>query len=265
MRWKVRALLASHQLVLNWSERSSSSSGGAHHKWPTQQSHLVLLALSPPVGYTMNDLIFEWDEKGAVQVHDGLTLPQFILKEEKDLRYCTKHYNTGGWCPSSSSRRHNPPPPSIGSPNQKGCAWYTYAAGRGARLVLTAPLSAEHVGSFYPWKRRRVWTLSTWEFVWDEKDQRSSNFLFIALSPPSRHVSLPPFSLLSICRIDFVEAKMRRREREDVCRGAEEEWSRRFCLTNERRSKFRITPLKCWQDWALRCCMNHRQNVVFYL
>lgn len=53
--------------------------------------------LSPPVGYTMNDLIFEWDEKGAVQVADGLTLPQFILKEEKDLRYCTKHYNTGEW------------------------------------------------------------------------------------------------------------------------------------------------------------------------
>lgn len=46
-------------------------------------------------GYTMNDLIFEWDEKGAVQVAEGLTLPQFILKEEKDLRYCTKHYNTG--------------------------------------------------------------------------------------------------------------------------------------------------------------------------
>ncbi|XP_053180138.1 glycine receptor subunit alphaZ1 [Scomber japonicus] len=46
-------------------------------------------------GYTMNDLVFEWDEKGAVQVADGLTLPQFLLKEEKDLRYCTKHYNTG--------------------------------------------------------------------------------------------------------------------------------------------------------------------------
>ncbi|XP_059846493.1 glycine receptor subunit alphaZ1 isoform X2 [Hemitrygon akajei] len=46
-------------------------------------------------GYTMNDLIFEWDESAAVQVADGLTLPQFILKEEKDLRYCTKHYNTG--------------------------------------------------------------------------------------------------------------------------------------------------------------------------
>ena len=44
----------------------------------------------------MNDLIFEWQEQGAVQVADGLTLPQFILKEEKDLRYCTKHYNTGG-------------------------------------------------------------------------------------------------------------------------------------------------------------------------
>ncbi|KAK2116624.1 Glycine receptor subunit alphaZ1 [Saguinus oedipus] len=42
----------------------------------------------------MNDLIFEWQEQGAVQVADGLTLPQFILKEEKDLRYCTKHYNT---------------------------------------------------------------------------------------------------------------------------------------------------------------------------
>ncbi|XP_051983215.1 glycine receptor subunit alpha-3 isoform X2 [Xyrauchen texanus] len=46
-------------------------------------------------GYTMNDLIFEWQEKGPVQVADGLTLPQFILKDESDLRYCTKHYNTG--------------------------------------------------------------------------------------------------------------------------------------------------------------------------
>uniref|UniRef100_A0A8D0GMV7 Glycine receptor alpha 3 n=1 Tax=Sphenodon punctatus TaxID=8508 RepID=A0A8D0GMV7_SPHPU len=46
-------------------------------------------------GYTMNDLIFEWQETGAVQVADGLTLPQFLLKEEKDLSYCTKHYNTG--------------------------------------------------------------------------------------------------------------------------------------------------------------------------
>lgn len=61
------------------------------------KSELLLSSLCPPVGYTMNDLIFEWDEKGAVQVADGLTLPQFILKEEKDLRYCTKHYNTGGW------------------------------------------------------------------------------------------------------------------------------------------------------------------------
>ncbi|TSX30742.1 Glycine receptor subunit alphaZ1 [Bagarius yarrelli] len=46
-------------------------------------------------GYTMNDLIFEWQEKGPVQVAEGLTLPQFILKGETDLRYCTKHYNTG--------------------------------------------------------------------------------------------------------------------------------------------------------------------------
>ncbi|XP_048384157.1 glycine receptor subunit alpha-3 isoform X2 [Stegostoma tigrinum] len=46
-------------------------------------------------GYTMNDLIFEWDADKPVQTADGLTLPQFVLKEEKDLRYCTKHYNTG--------------------------------------------------------------------------------------------------------------------------------------------------------------------------
>lgn len=53
----------------------------------------------------MNDLIFEWDEKGAVQVADGLTLPQFILKEEKDLRYCTKHYNTGEEASQLSAER----------------------------------------------------------------------------------------------------------------------------------------------------------------
>uniref|UniRef100_A0A8C1QT96 Glycine receptor subunit alpha-3-like n=1 Tax=Cyprinus carpio TaxID=7962 RepID=A0A8C1QT96_CYPCA len=46
-------------------------------------------------GYTMNDLIFEWQEKGPVQFAEGLTLPQFILKDDSDLRYCTKHYNTG--------------------------------------------------------------------------------------------------------------------------------------------------------------------------
>lgn len=48
------------------------------------------------VGYTMNDLIFEWEkEQEAVQVAEGLTLPQFILRDEKDLGYCTKSYNTG--------------------------------------------------------------------------------------------------------------------------------------------------------------------------
>ncbi|XP_061753036.1 glycine receptor, alpha 4b isoform X2 [Nerophis ophidion] len=46
-------------------------------------------------GYTMNDLIFEWLDVGAVQVADDLVLPQFVLKEEKGLGYCTKHYNTG--------------------------------------------------------------------------------------------------------------------------------------------------------------------------
>ncbi|XP_037552997.1 glycine receptor subunit alpha-2-like, partial [Nematolebias whitei] len=47
------------------------------------------------VGYTMNDLIFEWLSDNPVQVADDLTLPQFVLKEEKDLGYCTKYYNTG--------------------------------------------------------------------------------------------------------------------------------------------------------------------------
>ncbi|XP_056610608.1 glycine receptor subunit alpha-2 [Triplophysa dalaica] len=46
-------------------------------------------------GYTMNDLIFEWLDQGPVQMADGLTLPQFIMREEKELGYCTKHYNTG--------------------------------------------------------------------------------------------------------------------------------------------------------------------------
>ncbi|KAM8908022.1 glycine receptor, alpha 4a isoform 2-T2 [Spinachia spinachia] len=46
-------------------------------------------------GYTMNDLIFEWLSENPVQVADDLTLPQFVLKEENDLGYCTKHYNTG--------------------------------------------------------------------------------------------------------------------------------------------------------------------------
>lgn len=43
----------------------------------------------------MNDLIFEWLSDSPVQVADDLTLPQFLLKEEKDLGYCTKYYNTG--------------------------------------------------------------------------------------------------------------------------------------------------------------------------
>ncbi|XP_038844803.1 glycine receptor subunit alpha-4-like [Salvelinus namaycush] len=46
-------------------------------------------------GYTMNDLCFQWLDIGPVQVADDLMLPQFVLKEEKDLGCCTKHYNTG--------------------------------------------------------------------------------------------------------------------------------------------------------------------------
>lgn len=55
----------------------------------------MILSLLFLVGYTMNDLVFEWLENGAVQVSEGLTLPQFIMREEKELGYCTKHYNTG--------------------------------------------------------------------------------------------------------------------------------------------------------------------------
>lgn len=57
--------------------------------------NLITMHFCFSVGYTMNDLIFEWQENGPVQVAEGLTLPQFILKDESDLRYCTKHYNTG--------------------------------------------------------------------------------------------------------------------------------------------------------------------------
>ncbi|XP_069386208.1 glycine receptor subunit alpha-3 isoform X5 [Paralichthys olivaceus] len=61
----------------------------------TTDESAAALSSSEEVGYTMNDLIFEWQENGSVQVAEGLTLPQFILKDESDLRYCTKHYNTG--------------------------------------------------------------------------------------------------------------------------------------------------------------------------
>lgn len=57
--------------------------------------HLIKSDFLIAVGYTMNDLIFEWLSDGPVQVAEGLTLPQFILKEDKELGYCTKHYNTG--------------------------------------------------------------------------------------------------------------------------------------------------------------------------
>lgn len=67
----------------------------------------TLLSVSLLVGYTMNDLIFEWLDVGAVQVADDLTLPQFVLKDEQGLGYCTKHYNTGTrhttTCPPTSS------------------------------------------------------------------------------------------------------------------------------------------------------------------
>ncbi|TRY60137.1 hypothetical protein DNTS_006447 [Danionella cerebrum] len=64
-------------------------------EFPNGYSDLYHAARKLEVGYTMNDLIFEWLPVGPVQVADDLTLPQFVLKEEKDLGYCTKHYNTG--------------------------------------------------------------------------------------------------------------------------------------------------------------------------
>ncbi|XP_016331145.1 glycine receptor subunit alpha-2-like [Sinocyclocheilus anshuiensis] len=67
-------------------------------------------------GYTMNDLIFEWLEKGPVQVAEGLTLPQFIIRDEKELGFCTKHYNTGQSTtpknPLYCSTEETPPPTS---------------------------------------------------------------------------------------------------------------------------------------------------------
>uniref|UniRef100_A0A672Q6A9 Glycine receptor subunit alpha-2-like n=1 Tax=Sinocyclocheilus grahami TaxID=75366 RepID=A0A672Q6A9_SINGR len=64
----------------------------------TLYTHLevyFIVQTSSFIGYTMNDLIFEWLEKGPVQVAEGLTLPQFIIRDEKELGFCTKHYNTG--------------------------------------------------------------------------------------------------------------------------------------------------------------------------
>lgn len=70
-----------------------------HAKSTTQghrpQCHPLMVLLFSAVGYTMNDLIFEWLSENPVQVADDLMLPQFVLKEEKDLGYCTKYYNTG--------------------------------------------------------------------------------------------------------------------------------------------------------------------------
>lgn len=67
----------------------------------------LLCGLLFSVGYTMNDLIFEWQENGPVQVAEGLTLPQFILKDESDLRYCTKHYNTGNTHTHKHCHKHH--------------------------------------------------------------------------------------------------------------------------------------------------------------
>lgn len=46
----------------------------------------------------MHDIIFEWLPQSPVQVADDLQLPQFLLKDEMDLGYCTKYYNTGISC-----------------------------------------------------------------------------------------------------------------------------------------------------------------------
>uniref|UniRef100_A0A8B9UCX5 Glycine receptor alpha 4 (pseudogene) n=1 Tax=Anas zonorhyncha TaxID=75864 RepID=A0A8B9UCX5_9AVES len=75
-------------------------------------------SVASPVGYTMNDLIFEWlEEQEAVQVAEGLTLPQFILRDEKDLGYCTKYYNTGQrpGDPPAAPRHGTGPPSPIGA------------------------------------------------------------------------------------------------------------------------------------------------------
>ncbi|XP_053559819.1 glycine receptor subunit alpha-3 isoform X3 [Bombina bombina] len=79
-----------------WDSRTHHSKVGEDAATQQKNPHAdSLLADLQEVGYTMNDLIFEWQENAPVQIADGLTLPQFVLKEEKDLRYCTKHYNTG--------------------------------------------------------------------------------------------------------------------------------------------------------------------------
>lgn len=85
---RVFTFIASDQIISAYTEQPTGSVLQIH-------KDLACPVLYFSVGYTMNDLIFEWQENGPVQVAEGLTLPQFILKDESDLRYCTKHYNTG--------------------------------------------------------------------------------------------------------------------------------------------------------------------------
>lgn len=89
--WFVVCQMTFYRAYKVWDE-SGSLTGAIHTFMHRYAFHSLSLFT---VGYTMNDLIFEWLSDNPVQVADDLTLPQFLLKEEKDLGYCTKHYNTG--------------------------------------------------------------------------------------------------------------------------------------------------------------------------
>lgn len=91
-----------------WSSREQGQGRLGRSLGPWLSNPACHPSLCLAVGYTMNDLIFEWVKQEPVQVAESLTLPQFILRNEKDLGYCTKSYNTGKQAASSASCSQGP-------------------------------------------------------------------------------------------------------------------------------------------------------------
>lgn len=95
----------------------------------------------------MNDLVFEWlEDAPAVQVAEGLTLPQFILQDEKDLGYCTKHYNTGKNPGSSLAPSHRRASRWEGRGQGSQLLWEVHSM---SDIVLNALDSSFHYGRGY--------------------------------------------------------------------------------------------------------------------
>lgn len=65
-------------------------------KWAGQvasHSHTAFLA-PPPVSYTADDLIFDWEESDPLVVEKHIELPQHDLIHQQ-IDYCTTNYSSG--------------------------------------------------------------------------------------------------------------------------------------------------------------------------